>query len=123
MPQDILVMAPELQEDLIGTKDEIGSSIIHLNNSKLHLSLVPQEISWSMAPELQEDLIGTKDEIGSSIIHLNNSQATPRSGATGKYPGHGTRIARGLVWYKGDQHESMLIKFTYRYSSHWCHKS
>ena len=38
-------------------------------------------------------------------------------------PGHGTRIARGWEWYKSDQHESMLIKFTCRYSSHWCHKS
>ena len=41
------VMAPELQEDWLGTKDEIGSSNVHLNNSKLHLNLVPQGISWS----------------------------------------------------------------------------
>ena len=33
------------------------------------------------------------------------------------------KIARGWEWYKSDQHESMLIKFTCRYSSHWCRKS
>ena len=65
VPQEILVMAPELQEDLLGTKDEMGSSGIHLYNSDLHFnraekgsfnfshlylylvsSLVPQEMSW-----------------------------------------------------------------------------
>ena len=30
VPQEILVMAPELQEDWLGTKDEIGSSNVHL---------------------------------------------------------------------------------------------
>ena len=55
----ILVTAPELQEDWLGTKDEIGSSNVHLYNSDLHLDLVPQEI-LVMAPELQEDWIGTK---------------------------------------------------------------
>ena len=48
-----------MQEDLLGTKDEIGSSNVHLYNSNLHLDLVPQEI-LVMAPELQEDLLGTK---------------------------------------------------------------
>ena len=43
----ILVTAAELQEDWLGTKDEIGSSNIRLYNSNLHLDLVPQEISWS----------------------------------------------------------------------------
>ena len=38
-------LAPELQEDWLGTKDEIGSSNIHLYNSNLHLDLVPQDIS------------------------------------------------------------------------------
>ena len=52
-------MAPELQEVWLGTKDELGSSNIHLYNSNLHLDLVPQEI-LVMAPELQEDWIGTK---------------------------------------------------------------
>ena len=59
MPQElILVTAPELQEDWLGTKDEIGSSNIHLYNSNLHLDLVPQEILVT-APELQEDWGGT----------------------------------------------------------------
>ena len=59
MPQElILVTAPELQEDLLGTKDEMGSSGIHLYNSDLHLNLMPQEILVT-APELQEDWMGT----------------------------------------------------------------
>ena len=36
-----------VQEDWLGTEDEIGSSNVYLNNSKLHLNLVPQGISWS----------------------------------------------------------------------------
>ena len=56
MPQEILVMAPELQEDLLGTKD--GTSNVHLYSSNLHLDLVPQEILVT-APELQEDRGGT----------------------------------------------------------------
>ena len=66
------VTAPELQEDWLGTKDEIGSSNIHLYNSNLHLDLVPQEILVT-APELQEDLLGTKVEKGnfnSSHLYL-----------------------------------------------------
>ena len=60
MPQEfILVMAPKLQEDWLGTKDEIGSSNVHLYNSNLHLNLVPQEIILVMAPKLQEDWSGT----------------------------------------------------------------
>ena len=47
-----------VQEDWLGTKDEIGSSNIHLYNSNLHLDLVPQEILVT-APELQEDWLGT----------------------------------------------------------------
>ena len=34
----ILVMAPELQEVILGTKDEIGSPNVHLYNSNLHLN-------------------------------------------------------------------------------------
>ena len=48
-----------MQEDRIGTKDEIGSSSVHLYNSNLHLNLVPQEILVT-APKLQEDWIGTR---------------------------------------------------------------
>ena len=54
------VMAPKLQEDWLGTKDEIGSSNIHLYNSNLHLDLVPQEIILVTAPKLQEVILGTK---------------------------------------------------------------
>ena len=48
-----------LQEDELGTKDEIGSSNIHLYNSNLHLDLVPQEILVT-APELQEEKVRYK---------------------------------------------------------------
>ena len=44
-----------------------------------------------MAPELQEDWIGT----------LTGNVNIPLPGATRINPGHGTRIARGLVRYKG----------------------
>ena len=60
-------MAPELQEDWLGTKDEIGSSNIHLYNFNLHLDLVPQEILVT-APELQEDGLGT--EVISMSLYL-----------------------------------------------------
>ena len=50
------VTAPKLQEDELGTKDEIGSSNIHLHSSNLHLDLVPQEI-LVMAPKLQEEKV------------------------------------------------------------------
>ena len=46
-PQTMLLKADTVQEDWLGTKDEIGSSNVYLNNSKLHLNLVPQGISWS----------------------------------------------------------------------------
>ena len=46
---------------------------------------------------MQEDWFGTKDKIGSSNIHF---QSTTWSGATRVNPGHGTKIARGLVRYK-----------------------
>ena len=52
VPQEILVTAPELQEEMLGTKD--GTSNVHLYSSDLHLDLVPQEILVT-APELQED--------------------------------------------------------------------
>ena len=60
-----------LQEDWLGTKDEIGSSNVHLDSSNLHLDLVPQELILVTAPKLQEDWLGTKDEIGSSNVHLS----------------------------------------------------
>ena len=49
-----------VQEDWLGTKDEIGSSNVHLYSSNLHLDLVSQEIILVTAPELQEDLLGTR---------------------------------------------------------------
>ena len=57
--QEILVMTPKLQEDWLGTKDEIGSSNVHLYSSNLHLDLVRQEIILVTAPKLQEDGSGT----------------------------------------------------------------
>ena len=48
-------LAPKLQEDWLGTKDEIGSSNIHLYSSNPHLDLVPQEIILVTAPKLQEE--------------------------------------------------------------------
>ena len=36
------IMAPKLQEDWFGTKDEIGSSNVHLE-APIYLDLVPQE--------------------------------------------------------------------------------
>ena len=56
MPQDILVMAPELQEDWIGTKDEIGSSNIHFQSTTRSGATGNILV---MAPELQEDWLGT----------------------------------------------------------------
>ena len=50
----------KLQEDWLGTKDEIGSSNVHLDSSNLHLDLVLQELILVTAPKLQEDEIGTK---------------------------------------------------------------
>ena len=61
VPQgEILVTAPKLQEDGLGTKDEIGSPNVHLDSSNPHLDLVPQELILVMAPKLQEDWLGTK---------------------------------------------------------------
>ena len=75
----------KLQEDWLGTKDEIGSSNVHLYNSNLHLDLVPQEIILVTAPKLQEDEIGT----------LTGNVDIPLPGAERINPGHGTKIARG----------------------------
>ena len=52
-------LAPKLQEDWLGTNDEIGSYNIHLYSSNLHLNLVPQELILVTAPKLQEDWLGT----------------------------------------------------------------
>ena len=90
MPQgEILVTAPKLQEDWLGTRDEIGSSNVYLDSSNLHLDLVPQELILVTAPKLQEDVIGTKISatILSSLINLFKLGATRC---------HGTRIARGV---------------------------
>ena len=56
---------------------------------------MPQDI-LVMAPELQEDWLGTKDEIGYlTYQHEFISISCLSTGAT-RYPGHGTRIARGV---------------------------
>ena len=49
-----------LQEDWLGTKDEIGSSNVHLDSSNLHLDLALQELILVTAPKLQEDWMGTQ---------------------------------------------------------------
>ena len=54
VPQGILVMAPELQED--GMVQLLVMSIKYISH---FLNPVPQEI-LVMVPELQEDLLGTK---------------------------------------------------------------
>ena len=60
-----------MQEDWFGTKDEIGSSNIHLDSSNLHLNLVPQELILVMAPKLQEDWMSTQI---SATVHWVYSQ-------------------------------------------------
>ena len=42
----------KLQEDWLGTKDEIGNSNVHLDSSNLHLDLVPQELILVTAPKI-----------------------------------------------------------------------
>ena len=49
-----------MQEDWLGTKDEIGNSNVHLDSSNLHLNLVPQELILVTAPKLQEHWMGTQ---------------------------------------------------------------
>ena len=46
----------KLQEDWFGTKDEIGSSNVHLDSSNLHLDLVPQELILVTAPKFARGL-------------------------------------------------------------------
>ena len=62
-----------LQEDWLGTKDEIGSSNIHLYNSNLHLDLVPQEIILVMAPKFARGEGGTKVISISLCLYLVSS--------------------------------------------------
>ena len=57
-----------MQEDWLGTKDEIGSSNVHLDSSNLHLDLVPQELILVTAPKLQEDWMGTQS-IGQLLFY------------------------------------------------------
>ena len=79
-----------MQEDWLGTKDEIGSSNVHLYSSNLHLDLVPQVILVT-APKLQEDWIGTRVVSYCSLGLLLSSSIWCRKSD----PGHGTKIARG----------------------------
>ena len=53
------VTAPKLQEDWIGTKDEIGSSNVHFQSKTRSGATVNIPVT---APELQEDWLGTKDD-------------------------------------------------------------
>ena len=65
VPQEILVTAPELQED--GMVLLLVMSIKYISQ---FLNPVPQEILVT-APELQEEMLGTKD--GTSNVHLYSS--------------------------------------------------
>ena len=47
---------------------------------------------------MQEDWMGTQG-ISISLCLLSLFAGIPLLGAAGRNPGHGTRIARGLVWY------------------------
>ena len=62
-----------LQEDWLGTKDEIGSSNVHLYNSNLHLNLVPQEISWSWHQSCKRIGLGTNTISMSLYLYLSSS--------------------------------------------------
>ena len=69
------------------------------------------------APELQEDELGTKLSAWVYIYILSLHWCRKNN------PGHGTRIARGFVRYKGEKgnfnfsHLYLLI-----HSSIWCHR-
>ena len=52
----------------LGTRDEIGSSNVHLDSSNLHLDLVPQELILVTAPKLQEDWMGTQSDQPESML-------------------------------------------------------
>ena len=73
------------------------------NPGSLFLWLMDGVLSCVTAPELQEDWLGTKDEIGYfTYQHEFISISCLSTGAT-RYPGHGTRIARGFIRYKGEK--------------------
>ena len=99
-----------MQEDWLGTKDEIGSSNVHLDSSNPHLDLVPQELILVTAPKLQEDWIGTQDEIGSSNVHLDSSNLhldlVPQELILVTAP----KLQEDWMGTRSDQLESMLIK-------------
>ena len=79
----------KLQEDGLGTKDEIGSSSIHLYNSNLHLGLVSQEISWSRHQNFKR--------IGVVQLLVMSIKFTHRYSSTWcRKDNHSTRIARGV---------------------------
>ena len=80
-----------MQEDWLGTRDEIGSSNVHLDSSNLHLDLVPQELILVTAPKLQEDWMGTQSDQLESMLIKSMSLLKP-----GTTRCHGTRIARGV---------------------------
>ena len=81
-----------MQEDWLGTKDEIGSSNVHLDSSNLHLNLVLQELILVTAPKLQEDWMGTLTGYQHKFMSIK-SISLLKPGATRC---HGTRIARGV---------------------------
>ena len=80
-----------MQEDWFGTKDEIGSSNVHLDSSNLHLDLALQELILVTAPKFARGLDGyTSDQHKFMSI---KSMSLLKPGATRC---HGTRIARGV---------------------------
>ena len=58
-----------MQEDWLGTKDEIGSSNVHLDSSNLLLDLVLQELILVTAPKIARELVRYKD-VGYCSISL-----------------------------------------------------
>ena len=60
----------KLQEDWLGTKDETGSSNVHLDSSNPHLDLVPQELILVTAPKIARGWDWYKD-IGYYFISIS----------------------------------------------------
>ena len=87
-----------VQEDLLGTKVKRynGTSNVHLYSSDLHLDLVPQGWSWSRHQNCKR--MGWYKSYQHEFISITCLS----TGAT-RDPGHGTRIARGFVRYKGEK--------------------
>ena len=104
-----------MQEDWLGTKDEIGSSNVHLDNSNLHLDLVPQELILVTAPKIARGWDWYTDIGYCSLGLLLNSSAWCRREKSWSWHQNCKRI--GLV-----QLLIMILKSIFRYSSTWCRR-